>query len=407
MKNRAVPKPAVTRALPMACLLGDIDMLVPLARAGIPTALVAERDDPARHSRLARGFIPRLDHWTEQEAFVERLLAWASQQSDRPVLFFQTDGDLLLVSRHREALQSRFGFVIAEHEIIEKLLDKARFYELAVDLGLHAPATRSVRADDGLADAGGLRFPLLVKWARRGPTQWIDPGAKAVKVSAQTELEQVWERLAESRLDVVVQELIEGPESRIESYHAYIDGDGEVVADFTGAKIRTYPVHFGYTTALEITDADDVRKEGRNVVARLDLRGVVKVDFKRDGAGQLWLLEVNPRFNLWHHAGALAGVNLPALVYADVTGTPRPATQRARAGITWCEPFEDRWAAEEQGLSLAAWAKWVLHTDARSGADWSDLKPLVLGSLWPRARRKIRERQRALARGVRTFGWHR
>jgi predicted ATP-grasp superfamily ATP-dependent carboligase len=47
-------------------------------------------------------------------------------------------------------------------------------------------------------------------------------------------------------------------------------------------------------------------------------------------------LEINPRFTLWHHAGAVAGVNIPALVYADLTGTPRPATARAKAGVRRC-----------------------------------------------------------------------
>ena len=47
-------------------------------------------------------------------------------------------------------------------------------------------------------------------------------------------------------------------------------------------------------------------------MAALGLRGVAKLDFKRTAAGELVLLEVNPRFNLWHLPGAVAGVNLPA-----------------------------------------------------------------------------------------------
>ena len=58
-----------------------------------------------------------------------------------------------------------------------------------------------------------------------------------------------------------------------------------------------------------------LRELGRTLVQRLGLRGVAKFDFKRAADGRLFLLEVNPRFNLWHHPGALAGVNLPALVF--------------------------------------------------------------------------------------------
>jgi D-aspartate ligase len=50
------------------------------------------------------------------------------------------------------------------------------------------------------------------------------------------------------------------------------------------------------------------------VLARLGVRGVAKLDIKRDDRGRLHLLEINPRSNLWHDPGAVAGVNLPAMV---------------------------------------------------------------------------------------------
>ena len=375
--------------LPMACVMGDIDLLTPLGSRGIPAALVADRDDPARFSRYARAFIRRLDHWNEQDAFVQRLLDWASRQGQPPILFYQTDGDVLLVSRHREALRHAFRFVVADEELIETLLDKARFYDLTERLNLRAPATRYMPWEEGPEAAQELGFPLLIKWARRGPDQWVEPGAKAVAVGSRSELDELWTRLAEARRDVVAQQLIEGPESRVESYHAYVDDGGEVVAEFTGAKLRTYPLRFGYTTALTITDAHDVRTEGRRVVERLGLRGVLKVDLKRDDRGHLWLLEVNPRFNLWHHAGAVAGTNLPELVYSDLVGLPRPAMRRARVGVRWCQPFEDRWAARAGGQSTASWALWMLRAECRSGADWVDPKPFLLGSLPSKVRGKV------------------
>ena len=46
-------------------------------------------------------------------------------------------------------------------------------------------------------------------------------------------------------MEVLAQELIPGPETCIESYHVYVDGEGEVVGQFTGKKIRTYPERFG------------------------------------------------------------------------------------------------------------------------------------------------------------------
>ncbi len=67
------------------------------------------------------------------------------------------------------------------------------------------------------------------------------------------------------------------------------------------------PAAYGHTTALVITDAPDVVELGRRLTGLLGLVGVAKLDFKRAPDGRLHLLEVNPRFNLWHFAGRRPG----------------------------------------------------------------------------------------------------
>jgi D-aspartate ligase len=88
-------------------------------------------------------------------------------------------------------------------------------------------------------------------------------------------------------------------------------------------------------------------------------------------------LEINPRFNLWHHAGAVAGVNIPALVYADLAGIPRPPVARARAGVRWCRMWKDLPAARADGMPLAAWLHWALASEAKSTLSWDDPIPLL------------------------------
>jgi predicted ATP-grasp superfamily ATP-dependent carboligase len=61
-------------------------------------------------------------------------------------------------------------------------------------------------------------------------------------------------------IDLLAQQLIPGADAQIESYRCYVDARGNVAGEFTGRKIRTYPAAYGHTTALEITDAPDVRR---------------------------------------------------------------------------------------------------------------------------------------------------
>jgi len=200
-------------------------------------------------------------------------------------------------------------------------------------------------------------------------------------------MRRLWPRLTESGLDVLVQELVPGPESRIESWHAYADATGKVVASFTGKKIRTLPATYGYSSALEITANREVASLGADLMARIGLTGVVKFDFKRDDHGRLYLLEINPRFNLWHHPGAVAGINLPALVYSDLTGTARPDVTDARAGVQWCRYRRDVRAAKAAGVPFLRWLAWSLSCEAKSPSLLDDPMPVIRGALWSRLAR--------------------
>jgi predicted ATP-grasp superfamily ATP-dependent carboligase len=388
----------VTAARPLACVIGSMDLVRPLGLAGIACAVVVEPGDVAAHSRFTRAVIPLADPTREPDVLLERLLRHAGRQPEPPVLYYGQDADLLFISRHRDRLRQGFRFVIADAELVEALVDKGRFGELARRLDLPVPASVNLDAAAVSAPDLPLRYPLVVKPVARGRGNWVavGHGAKALRVESPGELRALWPRLARERLEVLVQELISGPETRMESYHVYVDGTGAVAAEFTGRKIRTHPRTYGETTALEITAERDVAELGRELTRRLDLRGVAKLDFKRDPAGGLHLLEVNPRFNLWHHAGARAGVNIPALVYGDLTGRPRPRPQVARAGVRWVYHVHDARAARRQGVTLRRWLPWALRAEAKAIVALDDPLPLVMGGIGrlgaavgvgPRARR--------------------
>jgi predicted ATP-grasp superfamily ATP-dependent carboligase len=319
------------------------------------------------------------------------------REAQPPVLFFQEDTHLLMVSRHRRRLAQAFRFALPEAEFIEQLVDKARFQRLSEERALPVPRTRVLHpTPDSQPPALDLRYPLIVKPLTRLES-WatIERGGKALALGGAADLAALWPRLTAAGIDLLAQELIPGPESAMESYHVYVDAQGEVAGEFTGRKIRTFPATYGHSTALTLTDirtqGADVAALGRDVAARIGLRGVAKFDFKRAPDGGLHLLEINPRFNLWHHLGAVAGVNLPALVYADLTGRRRPRAAIARAGACWCRLKTDRLAVREAGGSTLSWLLWAVRCEA-SSIHWDDPLPFLqpklqrLMHLWPKMR---------------------
>jgi D-aspartate ligase len=371
-----------------AVLLGAginlIEVIRSLAFVGIPSAIVAPDHDAARLSRHAITITTR--NWSDpdvvssEKGLVERLVNYARTQPAPPPLLFTSDEALLFVCRYRDELGAAFRFVIADPDSAEALVDKVRFSSLAERLDFRAPLTRVLEPRSGalLDDVLRLRFPLIVKPYRRdrGWHESIATAKKAVQVGDEQDFLRLWPRLAAFGGRVVLQESIPGPESRVESYHVYVDHDGRTAGEFAGRKIRTMPPAYGHTTALIITDTSDVIEQGRELVRVLGLRGVAKVDFKRAPNGDLYVLEVNPRFQLWHHAGALAGVHIPALVYADLTGTPRPAARPVRTGVRWIHPL-DVLSARADDVPTWRWIRWAGGCEAKAFWAWDDPLPLI------------------------------
>jgi D-aspartate ligase len=362
--------------------MGTMDLVRPLGLAGIRCAVVAPHGHPVLHSR----FVCKASSWEEDEtnadASIEALLRFGATQREPTVLFYEGDSQLLLISRNREKFAQDFRFVIADSTVVEDLTDKARFQALAERLDLPVPGALLINASSSSPFDIDLSFPVVIKPARHsGPWAAIESSGKALVVNTAEDLKKLWPRLAAVDLDLMVQEAIPGPESCIESYHVYVDKKGATAAEFTGRKIRTFPLSCGHSTALETTDCADVRALGRNIVQKLDLRGVAKFDFKRGPNGKLHLLEINPRFSLWHHLGAIAGVNMPALVYADLAGLPRPQGKTARAGVRWCKPWEDVRAARACGVPTFTWLLWTLRCEVKSAIAWDDPVPLLRGAL--------------------------
>jgi D-aspartate ligase len=377
---------------PPAVVLGDTDLIRALGLAGIRSAVVSRAHSPIPHSKFVAERIEWADNWGDPERLRQNLMTYAARSSQPPPLFYQHDGDLAFVSRHRDALREGLRFVVADADLVEDLIDKTRFAGLAQRLGLPVPHSYVLHPEPG-ADAPDLplEYPVIIKPLTRRDVFWrpVAGDAKALRVESPTEFRELWPRLACGGFGVVAQELIPGGEERIESYHVYVDERGEVAGEFTGRKVRTWPREFGHTTALETTDEGDVYEIGRHCVERLGLRGVAKLDFKRTPSGELLLLEVNARFNLWHLPGAVAGMNLPALVYADLLGLPRPHVERPRCCIRWSVPWDDLTAARAGRLSLASWAAWQLRCQTRHVLSLDDPMPFVRGLAWPRLERRL------------------
>jgi len=400
IRGGAAPPPQRPSGEPAAVLHGDLNMLRCFVGSGVRT--VALSSDPSSLTFYSRHCGQRrliADCGVDPVAAVADLRALGRLLPGRPVLFYGDDATLLLVSRNRAELAERFRFLLPEAGLVEALVDKLRFAALARELALPVPRTVSSaehRTADAIARA--LPGPWILKpfchlgWRTSSAVLGLGVGpVKALHAGDRDELGRMLARIESFSSDFVVQEHISGGEDHVYSFHAYLDAARRSLGHYVGRKIRTYPRSAGVSTYLELVDEPELTRLGFEVLERLGLQGVVKLDFKRDPrTGRFYLLEVNPRFSLWNHLGAASGVNLPLLAYRDLAGLPALPAAPARTGVRWLSLADDartfvRSFAPAGELSLWGWLASLRGPKVYDVFAWDDPSPFVINLVRGRA----------------------
>jgi D-aspartate ligase len=381
---------------PPALVLGGIPLLRSLAMARIPVVLGTQGDDVALWSRLPSGRCllpsPAAAPDDAVEALVRAGAGLALRAGGRLPLFYGSDDWLPLVYRHRALLEPHFLFLASDAALGEALLDKERFQALARERDLPVPEGFAWDESPGSAL---LRHcgPVFVK--PKSKRHWKD-SALFQEVLRERGKGIVYRSpgamLADGRLRpfrdaVTIQEYVPGGDERLYSFHGFADPDSRVLAGFVGRKLRTYPATTGESCFIELARLDEAAALGRTIAYALGLKGPFKMDLKQDERdGRLHLLEINARFNLWHHLGAVNGVNLPEVAYRWLVEGAEPGVRGYGTRYKWLDlaldykAFRERRAAGAAG-GLAWLRSIVFARKVHSVFHWSDPGPMLKYSL--------------------------
>src|SRR5215813_5595724 len=165
-----------------------------LGRRGVPI-IALDRDAKgyalaSKYTTVA-GLCPNV--LEDEEGFVAYLIELGKVLARPAVLFPTNDEWVLAVNRHRQRLASHFLIPFAEPEIVEPVLDKARLYRTAAELGIPIPQTWYLSGEPLDTIAQQLPYPCIVK-----PTEqrsFYDAfGDKAWRVTSPAELRKATQR---------------------------------------------------------------------------------------------------------------------------------------------------------------------------------------------------------------------
>jgi D-aspartate ligase len=336
---------AVARREPGAVVVGGdyqgLGIVRSVGRRGTPVCVVDDERSIARFSRYASSAVS-VDSLRGEERTVEHLVALARDRHiEGWVLYPTREETVVALARRRSELTPWYRVPTPPFEVVRWAWDKRNTYARARALGIPSPRTWQPRDASDLA-AIDAEPPFAVKPAIKEHFLYATK-AKAWRADTRQELDARF-RAASAivpRGEVLVQELIPG-DGREQFAYCALFKDGQALASMVVRRRRQHPPEFGRaSTFVETVEAPLLEELSVTFLRSIDYYGLVELEYKRDERdGGYKLLDVNARTWGYHTLGARAGVDFPALLFADQMGEHvRPC--RARPGVRWVRLVTD------------------------------------------------------------------
>ncbi|RPJ54004.1 MAG: hypothetical protein EHJ95_01105, partial [Methanobacteriota archaeon] len=328
------------RGVPAACVLGTsgtgLGVIRSLGRRGVPVVgLDSNPLSPGLRSRYCTGMVcPASDG--QQKEFLD-LLARIGERLDGPIVLVPTsDTDVLAVSRQRETLGRYFRFAMPDAPIVEAIVNKRQFAGLLERHGIPHPFTIFPADEADLADSSRLlTYPCILKPAY-SPAFTKTFGAKLFVARSKGELLARYRQASAAGQEVVVQEIVAGPDTNLYGYGSYVAAGGRALGGFVYRKVRGYPTGFGLCSMVRSVASEEVSRAGSDLLQAIGYRGLSEVEFKRDERdGQLKVIEVNARTWGENNLAARCGVDLSFIAYQDLLGRAVEPAPPQREGVIW------------------------------------------------------------------------
>jgi D-aspartate ligase len=368
-----------------------------LSARGVPVSLSASQTCWALRSRYCcqRYVVPRgesaADYW-------EKLLLGNTDAGlDGSVLFACSDDAIEFISARRDQLARRY--LLDDHLASQQvaMLDKRETIRLAAQVGIPTPKQWPVReVADVDAILPNLDFPVLLRPIHSHKFQRVFR-KKLLIVKDASELRVKVAEVAAHGLEIIVCELIPGPDDLLSSYYTYIAPNGQHLFHFTKRIIRRSPPNFGLGSYHATEWLPDTAEMGKRFFREIGFRGLGNVEFKRDPRdGQLKLIEVNARFTAAQELLVRAQMDIAWIVYLHMTGGVVPAANGFKEHLRlWYflddfDAYRDLRALGQ--LSFLSWVRSVARPQVLPYFSFHDPKP-ALAKGWNTLQTRVLKRR--------------
>lgn len=259
----------------------------------------------------------------------------AEAAGDRVVLFPERDEHVEWALDHWADANAVADMPLpADREAVVRLRRKDVLPQVAAEAGVPSPGTVLADGDDAVRDAG-LRAPMVVK-AVEGQEFALTFGQKALVAESVDEALAVARVASERGFQTIVQEIVPDSHERIYSLLAYVARDGRPLVTLVGRKVRQGPLRFGTSAVFEVDYEPTVLDQGLRLLQAAGYTGIAHVEFAQDPRdGEFRVLEVNTRLPVWAALAANRHLDLPRIVYDDLSGREVSPLPTFKDDLTW------------------------------------------------------------------------
>lgn len=230
------------------------------------------------------------------------------------------DGYAELLSKHKEELSKVFVVPYIDYDLLEKLISKEGFYEVAEEYGLPYPKTKIIAMDDyksGKYTDVPFQFPVELK--PEDPVSWLncqfEGRKKTFTIHDENEYKDIVGKIYTHGYteDLILQDFIPGDDSNMRTLNAYVDKNHQVKMMCLGHPLLEDPTPQSIGNYMTILPAYDEKlyEQVQAFLEKLNYTGMANFDIKYDTRdGQYKFFEINLRQGRSSFYVTLNGYNL-------------------------------------------------------------------------------------------------
>jgi predicted ATP-grasp superfamily ATP-dependent carboligase len=224
--------------------INNLGVIRGLGRHGVPIILLdVDRGSMVRYSKYVSKKLTCPDPNKSEIQFINFLLDFGKQMDKKCMIIPTGDMDALILSKHKDKLERFYILPMPSFEVIQKLVDKKRFYKLLDQMSIPHPKTYFTEDISELKFIGQeIDYPYIIKpaYSHLFSKKF---GAKNFVINSSQELNRAIEKLRDKNMEVMIQEIIQG--KKIYMFYAYFNKQSEPIAICGYDKLRQYSPDFG------------------------------------------------------------------------------------------------------------------------------------------------------------------